>query len=363
MTDQEYSGLVSQNQIAQRELLQWFSTNARDLPWRYDRTPYRVWISEVMLQQTQVVKVSDYYTRFMIRFPTVYDLAAASLDDVLKQWEGLGYYSRARSLHKTAQLVVEEFDGKFPADSRALQALPGIGAYTAAAIASIAFNLRAAAVDGNVRRVMARYMAQPAPSLADLEHAVLLLMPKKEPGLFTEALMELGAMICRPKNPQCLLCPLHVQCRARQEGKQSAYPAPKPRKSVPHYDVVAAVTVRDDNCVLVARRRQEDMLGGLWEFPGGKRETGETLPEALRRELCEEMDIESDVGEEIVVINHAYTHFRITLHAFYSLLKAGTPRCIECDDFRWATMDEIAELPMAVTDRKIANIVTGQLVS
>ena len=136
----------------------------------------------------------------------------------------------------------------------------------------------------------------PSPSSHDLEHVVLLLMPQEAPGMFTEALMELGAMICRPKNPQCLLCPWRVRCRARQEGKQSAYPAPKPRKSIPHYDVVAAVTVREDNRVLVARRRQEDMLGGLWEFPGGKREAGETLPEALQRELREEMDIDIDVG-------------------------------------------------------------------
>ncbi len=363
LIDEKCGELVLHHQMAQHALLQWFSKNARDLPWRYNRTPYRVWVSEVMLQQTQVEKVRDYFTRFVLRFPTVYELAAASLEEVLKLWEGLGYYRRARSLHKAARLVVEKHDGKLPSDVKTLRALPGIGAYTAAAIASIAFDIPAAAVDGNVRRVMARYLTEPSPSIADLERVVTLLIPREAPGKFTEALMELGAMICRPKNPQCLLCPWQAQCRARQVGEQSMYPAPKLRKTIPHYDVAAAVTVREDNRVLVARRRQDAMLGGLWEFPGGKREVGESLTDALQRELYEEMDIHIEVGEEIVVINHAYTHFRITLYAFYCLLVSGTPRCIECTDFRWATMEEIRELPMAVTDRKIAETIESKLIT
>ena len=349
--DEKHANVVMERQVAQQELLQWFSQNARDLPWRNSRTPYRVWISEVMLQQTQVEKVRDYFIRFITRFPTVDDLAAASLEEVLKLWEGLGYYSRARSLHKTARILVEKYDSTFPTDVKSLRVLPGIGPYTAAAIASIAYDIPAAAVDGNVRRVIARYIAEPSPS------------PDEAPSTFTEALMELGAVICRPRNPQCLLCPWQVHCRARQKGKQTHYPTPKPRKKIPHYDVVAAVTVRKDNRVLVARRQQDAMLGGLWEFPGGKREAGESLPDALQRELQEEMGIHIEVGEEIVVIKHAYTHFRITLYAFYSQLTSGTPRCIQCADFRWATLEEIRDLPMAVTDRKIAETIESQLVS
>jgi A/G-specific adenine glycosylase len=358
-----FDELARQREFAQQELLQWFVRNARDLPWRKDRTPYRVWVSEVMLQQTQVEKVREYYIRFISRFPTIHLLAAASLEEVLKQWEGLGYYSRARSLHKTAQLIVADCAGQFPADVKALRALPGIGAYTAAAIASIAFGVPAAAVDGNVRRVLARYLAELSPSSADLERVILLYMPQETPGKFTEALMELGATICRPQNPQCLLCPWQSLCRACQEGNQSAYPAPKPRKDIPHYDVVAAVTVREDHRVLVARRRPDAMLGGLWEFPGGKRETGESLIAALQRELHEEMGIDIEVGEEIIVINHAYTHFRITLFAFYCRLMSGTPHCIQCADFKWASVAEIRALPMAVTDRKIAEIIETQIVS
>lgn len=353
---------------AQPRLLEWFAAHARDLPWRHNRTPYRVWVAEVMLQQTQVEKVRDYFVRFVTRFPTVETLAEAPLDDVLKKWEGLGYYSRARALHRAAQTVVTQYNGDLPADVDALRKLPGIGAYTAGAIASIAFGIPAPAVDGNVRRVLARVLALTAPTSAELEAAVRRLLPDDAPGAFTEALMELGATLCRPKSPHCLLCPWRDLCRARALGQPEDFPAPKPRKTIPHYDVVAAVTLREDahpegagplgaHRILVARRRQEDMLGGLWEFPGGKREPGETLPEALRRELQEEMGIDIAVGEQLIVIEHAYTHFRITLYAFVCRHIAGEPVCIECDDFRWATLAEIDALPMAVTDRKIAEVV------
>ncbi|HOU14162.1 MAG TPA: A/G-specific adenine glycosylase [Anaerolineae bacterium] len=347
---------------AQERLLTWFARHARDLPWRHDRTSYRVWVAEVMLQQTQVEKVREYYERFMARFPTVESLAVAPLDDVLKQWEGMGYYSRARALHRAAQEVVARYHGELPADVDALRRLPGIGTYTAGAIASIAFGIPAPAVDGNVRRVFGRVLALAAPSAADLEAAVRAWMPDDAPGApgtpgaFTEALMELGATLCRPKSPQCLLCPWRDLCRARALGQPEAFPAPQLRKPIPHYDVVAAVALRDDGRVLVARRRQDDRLGGLWEFPGGKREEGETLPAALRRELREEMDIEVAVGEQLIVVEHAYTHFRITLYAFACRLVAGEPVCLDCDGFQWATPEEIAALPMSVADRKIAAV-------
>lgn len=349
---------------ARERLLAWFAQHARDLPWRHDRTPYRVWVAEVMLRQTQVEKVRDYYTRFIVRFPTVTALAEAPLEDVLKQWEGLGYYSRARALHRAAQEVVARYGGDLPADIDALRRLPGIGAYTAGAIASIAFGIPTPAVDGNVRRVMARMLAWAEPDTAGLEAAVRAWLPAgapgtpDTPGAFTEALMELGATLCRPKSPQCVLCPWRDLCAACALGQPEAFPLPKPRRPIPHYDVVAAVTRRDDGRVLVARRRHEDMLGGLWEFPGGKCEDGESLPEALRREMQEEMDIEVAVGEELIVVKHAYTHFRITLHAFACHLVESSPppQCIECDDFCWASLEEIAALPMSVADRKIAGI-------
>lgn len=335
-------------------LLAWFRVQARDLPWRHERSPYRIWVSEIMLQQTQVDTVRGYYERFIEQFPTVDALASAPLEAVLKLWEGLGYYSRARSLHRAAQEVVTRYAGHLPADPDALRALPGIGRYTAGAIASLAFGLPVPAVDGNVRRVMARVLAEPAPHPMDLEAAVAQLLPDEDPGTFAEALIELGATLCRPTSPHCLLCPWCDWCRARQSGDPEAFPRPQPRKALPHYDVAAAVTVREDSRILVAQRRQTDMLGGLWEFPGGKRRDGESLPDALRREMHEELGIEVAVGEHLIQLDHAYTHFRITLHAFVCRLVAGEPQCLECDDFRWATLEEIEALPMPVTDRRIA---------
>ncbi|MBN1261446.1 MAG: A/G-specific adenine glycosylase [Anaerolineae bacterium] len=353
--------LIVHRSEARERLLSWFASQARDLPWRRERTPYRVWVSEIMLQQTQVETVRDYFLRFMARFPTLHSLAEASLQDVLKLWEGLGYYSRARSLHRAAREIVAVYGGGLPADVQALRALPGIGPYTAGAIASLAFGIPAPAVDGNVRRVMARVLALETPSPATLETAVCVLLPEEAPGIFNEALIELGATVCRPQTPQCLLCPWRDFCLGRQEGEPAHYPAPKPRKVIPHYDVAAAVTVRDDGRVLVAQRRHDDMLGGLWEYPGGKRQDGETLEVALRRELKEEMDILVDVGVHLTRLKHAYTHFRITLHAFRCRLAEGTPRCLECDDFMWADLATLHALPMAATDRKITQVVAAML--
>jgi A/G-specific adenine glycosylase len=358
--------LTAHRERAGQCLLTWFEQQARALPWREHRTPYRIWVAEVMLQQTQVATVRDYYERFLARFPTVEALAAASLEDVLKLWEGLGYYSRARSLHRAARQVVATYDGELPADLEALRRLPGIGPYTAGAIASIAFRIPAPAVDGNVRRVFARVLALSEPSRAELEQAVCLWMPEDAAGPFTEGLMELGATVCTPRSPRCELCPWRALCRAREQGAQQAYPSVKARRVTPHYDVTAAVTLRDDPDtgeprVLVAQRPEEAMLGGLWEFPGGKREPGETLAACLRRELKEELDITISVQEELTVVRHAYTHFRITLYAFICRLESGEPLCLACKDFRWATLEEVQALPMAVTDRKIAEALDAWL--
>ncbi|MGC9397968.1 MAG: A/G-specific adenine glycosylase [Anaerolineae bacterium] len=359
LTDEQRAYLDALRAEAQTSLLHWFAAHARDLPWRHDRTPYRIWVSEVMLQQTQVETVRDYFLRFLARFPTVEALAAASQEEVLKVWEGLGYYRRARMLHAAAQEIVAHHGGELPADVKALRSLPGIGPYTAGAIASLAFDIAAPAVDGNVRRVLARALALTDPTRAELEDAVRALLPQARPGAFNEALMELGATLCRPQQPHCLLCPWREFCRARQLGRQEDFPAPRERKEIPHYDVAAAVTVRDGE-VLIARRPSEAMLGGLWEFPGGKREDGETLPTALRREMQEELGIAVDVGAPLLTLEHAYTHFRITLHAFWCRLTGGEPRCIACTDFAWVTPDALDNYAMAVTDRQIAERVRAQ---
>ncbi len=340
-------------------LLAWFAANARDLPWRRERTPYRVWLAEVMLQQTQADAVVPYYERFLARFPTIQALAAAPSEDVLKAWEGLGYYARARNLHVAAQKIVTEHGGELPDTFEGLLALPGVGRYTAGAVASLAFGRDVAAVDGNARRVLARIFAvredvsRPA-AQRELEALATSLLPPGRAGDFNEALMELGATLCTPRVPRCGDCPLRDLCRAYAQGEQESLPVRRPRRKIPHYDVTAAV-ITHDGFVLVTQRHADDMLGGLWEFPGGKCEEGETLQECLAREIREELGIEIEVGEPLVVVEHAYSHFRITLHAFLCRSVAGEPRCLDCAAFRWATLTELDALPMSVADRKVAS--------
>jgi A/G-specific adenine glycosylase len=345
-------------------LLAWFSRNARDLPWRRERTPYRVWVAEVMLQQTRAETVVPYYPRFLSRFPTVEALAGAPLEDVLKVWEGLGYYARARNLHAAARRVVAERSGRLPDTFAGLVALPGVGRYIGGAVASIAFGRDVAAVDGNARRVLCRAFGiredvTRSGVQRDLEALANDLIPPGQAGAFNEALMELGATVCTPRAPGCDHCPLVGPCVAYAEGDPQALPVRSPRKPVPHYDVAAAVTVRADGRLLVAQRNVDDMLGGMWEFPGGKREEGETLAECLVREMREELDVEVGVGELLIVVEHAYTHFRITLHAFRCRLVAGEPRCLDCAAFRWVDGAELDALPMSVVDRKVAQALSA----
>ena len=341
------------------QLLAWFACHARDLPWRRERTPYRIWVAEAMLQQTRVETVIPYYERFLARFPTIRALSAVSLEEVLRVWEGLGYYARARNLYAAARQIVAARDGQLPDTFEGLLALPGVGQYTAGAVASIAFGRDVPAVDGNVRRVLCRVFGihQDVTHSAvrkELERLAANLIPPGRAGAFNEALMELGAIVCTPRSPRCDDCPLNDLCLARKQGNPESLPVKRPRKPTPHYDVAAAVTVGDDGRVLVAQRNVDDMLGGLWEFPGGKQEPGETLPECLAREMREELDIEVGVGELVLVVEHAYTHFRITLHAFRCRLLSGKPRCLDCAAFRWVEPAELDALPMSVADRKVA---------
>lgn len=339
-------------------LLAWFARDRENLPWRESRCPYRVWLSEIMLQQTQVTTVIPYFKRFLERFPTLEDLARAPLDDVLKAWEGLGYYSRARNLHRTAQIVVSKYGGRFPTSPEELQTLPGIGRYTAGAIASIAFGVDAPVLDGNVIRVLARLynladdITQPATQRA-LWTLAEQLVPPGEAGAWNEALMDLGRRICIRRDPRCAVCPVNDWCEAFQAGTQRQRPVRPQRVRLPHFDVAAAVIHHAHGQVLIAQRPLDAMLGGLWEFPGGKREPGETLRECLAREICEELGVEIRAGEQIGAVRHSYTHFRITLHAFHCTIVSGEPQAISCAAWTWAALDDLDRFAFPVTDRKV----------
>jgi len=317
-----------------------------------------------MLQQTQVATVLPYYRRFLARFPTVHDLAAADLDDVLKAWEGLGYYARARNLHAAARLVVERHSGKLPADRQQLLALPGIGDYTAGAILSIAFGQDEPAVDGNVRRVLCRLFAvdddpRRAAIQRRLRDLARRLLPPGRAGDFNQGLMHLGAVVCKPRRPDCAACPLAELCEGRRlglvgtNGRSPLLPRRPSHRAVPHYDVTAAVIWGDDGRLLITQRLAGDMLGGMWEFPGGRCEPGESLVECLRREIREELGMEIEVGERVATVRHAYSHFRITLHAFHCRPVAGEPRPLGCADWRWVRLDELSRFAFPGADRKI----------
>ncbi len=344
-------------------LLAWWDEGHAEWPWRTNRDPYAVWIAEVMLQQTQTTTVVPYYERWLAQFPTVEALAAAPLDAVLKAWEGLGYYSRARNLHAAAQRVVSEMDGRLPQTAAGLQQLPGIGPYTAGAIASIAFDEPAPILDGNVIRVLSRLVDLPDDVTRSATRRALwalsaAIVPSERPGDFNEALMELGQQICLPANPRCLICPLATICDARQRGTQHERPIRPPRRRTPHYDVVAAVIWASyppeaDGRFLIAQRPLDGMLGGLWEFPGGKVEPGETHAAAVTREIAEEMAIEVEAGDALAEVDHAYTHFRITLHAYHARYLAGEPQDIGVAAHAWVTLADLDDYAFAVTDRKI----------
>jgi A/G-specific adenine glycosylase len=350
-------------------LASWHDKQQRSLPWRSapagHRDPYQVWISEIMAQQTRVETVIDYFERWMRRFPTIATLAAAEQQEVLKQWEGLGYYARARNLHRAAQIVVAEHSGKLPTESDALRRLPGIGDYTVGAILSLAYNQPEPILDGNVKRVLSRLadIEQPIdqPStlrqLWNLAREVVEAAPPAGAGSVNEALMELGALVCVPANPRCLLCPVADHCQAFAHGTQNERPVTTPKRQTPHYDVTAGVIWQGEigaSPVLIAQRPQEGMLGGLWEFPGGKVEAEDSGLEAcLRREIQEELGIEIEVGEHFTTVRHAYTHFRITLYAFHARHIGGEPQALGCADWLWVTLDELDAYPFPVTDRKI----------
>lgn len=348
----------------QKLILDWYDANARELPWRSDPTPYHILVSEFMLQQTQVDTVLPYYLRFIETLPNLEALVNAEEQAVLKLWEGLGYYRRALSLHRSARFIVEKFQGNVPSEFNDLVKLPGVGPYTAAAIASIAFNKPVAAVDGNIRRVYARLYAvdgalEEKATEARLQELATRTLSQERPGDFNQALMDLGATICTPRNPRCGACPVSRVCQAHQQGIETELPRRKEKPKVPHYVVTAAV-IQEGDKVLISQRAKGDLLGGMWEFPGGKLEESDlSLQDGLKREIMEELGVLIDVGEAFGVYKHAYTHYKITLHAFLSCLAKGESllsphREPECETYCWVLPEALAQYPMGKVDRLIA---------
>lgn len=331
-----------------RSLLAWYTCFGRDLPWRRTRNPYAIWVSEIMLQQTQVKTVIPYYQNWLAQFPTVEILARSEQQQVLKVWQGLGYYARARNLHQAAQEIVLNHQGIFPQHLNDVLALPGIGRSTAGGILSAAFNQPVAILDGNVKRVLARLVAlevPPSKAVKPLWKLSEHLLDPDHPRDFNQALMDLGATLCTPHNPACLICPWQAHCKAYTSNLQTKLPMTETRSPLPHKMIGVAVIWNDQGQILIDRRRQEGLLGGLWEFPGGKIEADETVEACIAREIREELGIEIAVGDRLITVDHTYTHFRVTLNVHHCRYVSGEPRPIECDEIRWVTLEEIDQFP------------------
>ena len=342
----------------QTSLLHWFEQNGRDLPWRKTRDPYAIWISEIMLQQTQVATVIPYYQRFLKSFPTVHHLAESDLSKVLKIWEGLGYYSRARNLHRASKIILNHFKRKIPDHLTDLLSLPGIGKYTAGAILSIAYNKEAPILDGNVKRVLSRLFAvseDPKKAEGLLWKISESLIPKGRSNSFNPGIMDLGAMICTPKNPLCHRCPLHRYCKAKASENPERYPSRGAKKKIPHIEAISGVILRNGK-VLLHHRPPKGLLGGLWEFPNWKTEgkRGLRLKLRLRNYIKKEIGLNAEVKGSIGTFNQTFTHFKLTLHVY----------CCEAINGRgkgkWVAIRDLHLLPMSRIHRRIAQMMDGE---
>jgi A/G-specific adenine glycosylase len=341
-----------------RRLQRWFAHHARTLPWRGETNPYRIWISEIMLVQTTAAVAIKRYPRFLKRFPNIKSLAQAPLDAVLKEWEGLGYYHRARFLHQAAQIIATRHRGRFPRTYDEIRALPGVGDYCAAAIYNFSFGGRAVAVDANIARVAARLFKIPGDirssrARAAIHHHLAELMRTGRGAIWTDGLIEVGARICLPRKPDCAHCPLRQDCLAYRSGNPTRYGLPVKKPVRREVAVACGIIRRADGRILIAQRPEHGLLPGLWEFPGGKRNGNEKLSETCRREIAEELGISVTVGERRTVIRHAYSHYTVRLHVFECRYLRGRPHALGCQRWRWVRLRDLSRYAFPTANRAV----------
>jgi A/G-specific adenine glycosylase len=340
-------------------LLDWYGKQRRPLPWRATRDPYHIWVSEIMLQQTQVVTVIGFYERWLRRFPDVAALAAADTEDVLRAWEGLGYYSRARNLQRAAQLVVAAHGGRLPSSVPELLGLPGIGRYSAGAIASIAFDADEPAIDGNIVRVLTRLFAlegdpKKSPLLTRLWELARTLLPKGRAGEFNQALMELGATCCTPRAPTCVLCPVRGECAALRQDRVLAFPQSAPRPAATEEKRAAAVVRRRGRLLVVRARPDAARWAGMWQFPDVAIDGAESPTRALEAAVRRGTGVSVSAAERLLGLRHQVTRFRIEIDVYACTATAGRATAIEYGEVRWCDPDALGALPMPAAHRKIA---------
>jgi len=341
-----------------KRLLEWFRAAHRPLPWRATRDPYHIWVSEIMLQQTQTTTVIPYYERFIQRFPTIQALAEAPLEEVLRYWEGLGYYARARHLHRAARMLQQQ-GGQLPHEVERLRELPGIGAYTAGAIASLAFNQPEPVVDGNVTRVLARLLWLKGNLKSTRDQRTLWqlarqLVDPQEPRLFNQAMMELGSTVCTPSQPRCSECPLQALCAAHQRGEPTAVPEPVPaRPSVQVIDVSALIW--REGQLLLAQRTPSGLWGGLWEFPRATRNGRETL-ETVALRAAQKVGIQAEPVHLLGHVKHTVTYHSIRLYGYLCLFQKGEAHSTEYVTLRWLAPEELDSCPLSAPQRRLAQM-------
>ena len=339
--------------VFRRKLIGWYTKHHRNLPWRKSHDPYMIWVSEVMLQQTTVQAVLPYYSRWLKIFPDIESLSQSSPQKLLKAWQGLGYYQRVKNLHQASKIMMDTYNGQMPQNYEDLRRLPGFGPYITAAVLSLAFNKPYPVIDANVRRVLMRLKGVRGEANPQKYRSLLEFLapyfPQKDPGLFNQAMMELGALVCRPKNPSCLLCPLSDFCQAFKDGQQEVIPLPKKRNT--HRIEVVVAIIRKGARILIQKRPSTGLLANLWEFPGGKRKSKETLEEALHREIKEELDSRIKSTKFLIKVQHAYTQFQVSLYAYECRLKEDP--CLRKDRHRWVTHKGMRRYPFPSGSAKI----------
>ncbi len=364
MKTQQSSIPIFQRDVIQKirhHLLAWYEISQRDLPWRKTKNPYSIWVSEVMLQQTRVITAIPYFERFMEAFPNVEALAKSGSQKVLKLWEGLGYYARARNLHKACQMIVSEYGGNIPETYENFRQLPGVGDYIACAVTSIAFGKVRGAADANVKRVIARLLCLDLPVNTTSSNAVFqreaqALVSRKDPGAFNQAMMELGALVCSPSEPSCTKCPISKFCTAFSAGKTAELPRRLPKKKVPTHHIAVGV-IQHGKKLLITKRKPDGLLGGLWEFPGGKVEKKEGADQACVREIFEETGLRVKNCEFLTRIRHAYTHFRIEMDVFMCSGISGKI-CLDGPvDYRWVTREQLSDFPFPKANLKFIPLI------
>ena len=342
-------------------LISWYKKSNYKMPWRGTSDPYKIWISEIMLQQTQVKTVINYYNQWINTLPTVEDVAQANIDTILKLWEGLGYYKRAHNIHDTAQIILKKYNSQIPNDYNELISLKGIGDYTASSILSIAFNQRYPAVDGNLKRVISRLKNFNNIQLKkSIKKIILNLMINSNAGEVNQALMDLGREVCTSNQPKCQLCPLISICKAFKTRQIAKYPEKVAKKPKPEFDVIVGMIYKNNN-FLISKRKKDGFLGGLWELPGGKKNPKESHLDCLKREIQEELDIRVDIGNKIGKIKHHYSHFSINLIGYECQYKNGSAKPLSSDKIKWIKTNKIDNFAFPKSTIKLFSLLGDQI--